>query len=280
MRINIQLRNNVENSFVNGSGILENVITDSEQRVFRLEERDIRQAIRAIGGRDPNDVFVRSPTPWGDLYRTYNWRQVHRMTQVKNAQVISFETVPEIVSVTELVNNSSVVGTFFTEMSTEVQNTTSFGWDVQHGISIGQSVSYGIGMLGAETSFEYSHGWGNNGEVTESVTLSTGSSVSAELAPGQSVVATLIANRGRARVLVEYISFLNGNVAANYNPIHNGHHFWRYPVGNIMDALNNHNSRITTETIDIGMYSSARVELRDKKTTRLLRTIMLDDGFA
>ena len=275
MRIDIHLKDDIENSFVNGNGMLENVITDPEQRLFRLEDQDIRQSLFRRNNRWPTDVFVRSNTPWGDLYRTYNWRQVHRMTVVKNAEVLSFDTVPEIVSQTELVNNSSVVGTFSTDMSTSVQNTTSFGWNVQHGLTVGQSISYGITISGT-TSIEYNHGWGNNGEVSETVTLSTGSSVNVELAPGQAIVAYLVANRGRARVRVTYMSFLNGFVTANYNPVFNGHHFWRYGVENIINT----NGIITTETIDIGMFSSARVEIRDKETTSLLRTIMLDDGFA
>ncbi|EPV3677730.1 MULTISPECIES: follicular epithelium yolk protein subunit [Enterobacterales] len=277
MRINIQLRENIESSIVNGSGVLSGVLTNTEQQTFGLDERHIRWAVCSISGREPNDVFVRSPTPWGDLYQRYNWRQVHRMTEIRSARFLEFETVPEIVAETELVNNSSVSGVFTANMNTTVTNTMSSGWHVDHGITVGQSIRYGVTKVGGETSFEYTHGWGENGEVSESVSLSTGSGVTVQLEPGQAVVALMIASRGQARVQVEYVSYLNGLVATNYNPRHNGHHFLGYGVESVLRALSNSNSRISTETITIGMYSRARVELRDKETKRLLRTVWLDE---
>ncbi|CAK8736986.1 hypothetical protein SODG_000707 [Sodalis praecaptivus] len=72
IKINIQPRESIEDSIVNGSGVLSEVITSDEQRLFKLEEPDIIRAITALNGRKPNDVFVRSPTPWGDLYSSYH----------------------------------------------------------------------------------------------------------------------------------------------------------------------------------------------------------------
>ncbi|MBT9431029.1 hypothetical protein JZM24_00520 [Candidatus Sodalis endolongispinus] len=165
MKINIQLRESIEDSIVNGSGVLSDVITPDEQRVFKLEELDILRVITALNGRTPDDVFVHSPTPWVDLYSSYQWREVHRNTEIISAKFLDFSSVPEIISETELVNNSAVAGQFNVNLLAEVLNTVSSGWQVENGLSVGQTISYGVSWLKGETSFEYTHGWGENGQV-------------------------------------------------------------------------------------------------------------------
>ncbi|MEN3258172.1 hypothetical protein AAH678_05025 [Sodalis endosymbiont of Spalangia cameroni] len=277
MKINIQPRESIEDSIVNGSGVLSEVITSDEQRLFKLEEPDIIRAITALNGRKPNDVFVRSPTPWGDLYSSYRWRQVHKNTEIFSAKFLQFSSAPEIVSETELVNNSKVAGEFNVNLLTEVLNTVSSGWKVEDGISVGQKVTYGVDWLKGETSFEYTHGWGENGEVSESVTLTTGAGVTVLLAPGQAVVAQMIASRGRARVEVEYLSHLDGLVAMNYEPPYKEHHFWGRDVASILRQNSTPNACRSTEVIEIAMYSKARVELRDKANKDLLKTVWLNE---
>ncbi|WP_437889762.1 hypothetical protein [Phytobacter sp. V91] len=279
MRVNIRLAETIERSVVNTSGGHVNVITDGQQRAFNIQEPQLRRAIQRVRGREPNDVFVRSPTNpplTVDLYPEFNWSQVQAHLDIMGAQVLDMSLSPEIVAQTDLVNNSSVSGTFRVNLNTTVTDTVTSSWQIQHGIAVGQSVSYSVGTIfGGETSFEYNHTWGEGGEHSRSTSLSTGAEVEVALEPGQAVTASIISNRGQARVQVRYRSRLTGGVAMNYNPRHNNSHFWIHPVGQMMDNIPTPQHLDTVETLQIGMFTSTRVEIRDKETTRLLKTFII-----
>jgi len=279
MRINIRLAESIENSIVNTSGGHVNTITDGQQGAFNIRTPQLRNAVQRIRGQAPNDVFVRSPTNpplTVDLYQEFNWPQVQAHLDITGAQVLDMSLVPEIVAQADFVNNSSVNGTFRVNLNTTVTDTVTSSWHIEHGIAVGQSVSYSIGsIVGGETSFEYSHGWGEAGEHSRSISLSSGSEVEVELEPGQAVTASMISNRGQARVQVRYRSRLTGGVASNYNPRHNGSHFWQCPIGQVMDNVPTPRHLDTIETLQIGMFTSTRIEIRDKETNRLLKTYRL-----
>lgn len=276
MRVNIQLAQSVAASIVNTSGRHVNIITDDQRRIFNIQDRQIRDAVTRIRGRQPNDVFVRSPTNpplTVDLYSSFNWAQVQANFDILDAEVLEMSSEPVIVDRTELVNLSEKgPATFHANLSATVTDTVSSNWQVEHGISAGQSVNYSVGAFGGETSFTYSHTWGEGGEHSRSVALSTGAGVEVELQPGQGVVVNMISNRGRARVRVRYLSRLTGGVATNYNPRHDGSHFWQCPVEQVMENVPMRREIITTENLNIDMFTSTRIELRDKENNRLLRS--------
>lgn len=275
MRVNIVLGQSIANSLVNTSGNHINIINNEQQRAFNIQGHQLRRAIQNIRGREPNDVFVRSPTnpPLSvDLYQRYNWDEVQAHCDILDARVLEMNSTPEIVSESQLVNNSSVGGTFSVDLSTSVTNTVSSNWQVEHGISVGQSVNYSVGVFGGETAFEYSHTWGEGGEYSRTFELNSGGGVQVFLEPGQAVTAHMISNRGQARVQVRYLSRLSGSVATNYNPRHEGHHFWQCPVGQVMDNVSTPREVIAVENLQIGMFTSIRIEIRDKNTNRLLRS--------
>lgn len=70
------------------------------------------------------------------------------MTEIRSARFLEFETIPEIVAETLLVNNSSVSGEFTANMNTTVTNTMSSGWHVVQGITVGQSIRYVVRKVG------------------------------------------------------------------------------------------------------------------------------------
>ncbi|KFX05878.1 hypothetical protein KP22_08425 [Pectobacterium betavasculorum] len=277
MRINVIIQENIENSVVNGSGITSGIITDVERRTFNLEDTQLKRACGLLVGKEPTDAFLRSPTPWNDLFVTYNWAQTQRNTSVRTARFVGHNAVPELVSEKELVNNSSIGATFNANLSTTVSNTVSSSWSSSHSISVGQEIEYKILGIGGSTSFDYTHEWGVGGEQSQTIELSTGAGVEVYLEPGQAVSAQMVASRGNAQVAIEYLSYLTGGAAMNYYPRYDGHHFrWR-AISRIMDVGGISNQVITRENLNISVYSSARLELIDIKTKKLLRTYYLGD---
>ncbi|XP_055316129.1 spherulin-2A-like [Sitodiplosis mosellana] len=243
-----------------------NIITDEERKLFGLEDRQIKSMIETVHGKRPNDAFVREPTPWNGLYKTYHWPEVQRITTVRSAEFIEFNHVPVIVSEGTLINDSTKPGTFSTNLATNVTNSTSTTWTQTHGISVGQKISYSVKFgnfvkCGGETSFQYSHSWGEGGSQTKTTSSGVGANISVQLEPGEKVRAQIIASRANAKIKVEYESYLIGDIAVNYCPTHKGHHFWAFDVNRVLKENNRQNLVVSTETIVVEMFSKMEVKL-------------------
>jgi hypothetical protein len=269
-------------SSVNASGSVQHIITDEEKTTFRLGDKQLKDAVNAYFGKSPNDAYLHSPTPWGDLYKKYSWPQVQMVLVVQSAEILGITSEPVIVKTQEFVNNSRHKGTFNVGISESVNNTTSSNWSTGGTLSIGQKFSYGVKFLGAggegETSLSYSQSWGIGGQESKSITVGSTAGVSVELDPGESVVAELSASRGVMKVRIRYNAYLIGSTAINYNPTYKNHHFWSLGIGGVMSAARISNSVQSTEEIEIGYYSNSKIELKDKITNALKATYVLADA--
>lgn len=254
-----------KSSSVKVSGRISEVITDDDRGNFNINDSQLKNAINAYFGKKPNDAYVKSKTPWGDLYSKYNWTEVHRNVRVHSAKIVEVTSKPTVLSKKTLVNNSNVAGTFGASISESVSNSTESNWSSEDSFSVSQSFSYDVSFLGAggggETSMEYTHTWGQGGSESQDITVGSEQSVSVYLEPGQSVVAQLNASRGQLKVEIVYEVYLSGSTAINYNPKYKGHHFWDLSIGSVMRSGGISNSYLVTETIEVGYYSNGEVVL-------------------
>lgn len=256
-----------DTSNVSASGSEEHIITDNEVNSFGIQDGNLKNAIGKDFGQNPNDAYLHSDTPWGDLYRTYGWPQVQTMLVVESATITGITSEPTIVATQVFSNQSNVKGTFNVGISQQVANTSSSTWSNSNTITVGQKVSYKVGFLGSggggETSLSYSHTWGESKTETLTVTVGTTSGVSVPLDPGQSVTAQLTASRGVMRLRIVYKAYLLGCTAINYNPTYRGHHFWALDIGSVMSAGGIQNVQRVTEDIEVGFYTNSKIELKD-----------------
>ncbi|MBD8489089.1 follicular epithelium yolk protein subunit [Echinicola sp. CAU 1574] len=268
-------------SSVNASGTVQHVITDDERTTFRLGDKQLKDAVKAYFGKSPNDAYLHSPTPWGDLYKKYSWPQVQMVLVVQSAEILGITSEPVIVKTQEFTNDSSKKGTFNVAISETLSNTTSSNWSTGGTLSVGQKISYGVEFLGSgvkgETTLSYSQSWGIGGQESKSITVGSTSGVSVTLDPGESVLAELSASRGVMKVRIKYNAYLIGNTAINYNPTYKGHHFWSLGIGGVMSSGGVKNSVQSTEDIDIGYYSNSKIELKDKTSGKLVSERVLED---
>ncbi|UCS92145.1 follicular epithelium yolk protein subunit [Echinicola marina] len=266
---------------VNASGTVQHVITDEERTTFRLGDKQLKDAVKAYFGKSPNDAYLHSPTPWGDLYKTYSWPQVNMVLVVQSAEILGITSEPVIVKTQEFTNESSKKGTFNVAISESVNNTTSSNWSVGGSLSVGQKITYGVEFLGTgvkgETSLSYSQSWGTGGQESKSITVGSTSGVSVQLDPGESVLAELSASRGVMKVRIRYNAYLIGSTAINYNPTYKGHHFFSLGIGGVMSSGGISNSIQSTEDIEIGYYSNSKIELKDKVSGKLMSERVLAD---
>lgn len=254
-------------SRVSATGSVEHIITDKERTTFGIQDAALKTAVEKYFGKKPNDAYVRSPTPWGDLYKTYGWPEVQTVLDVKEARILGLTSQPVIIKKQTFKNNSSKEADFDVSIVDQVSQTTETNWSQTNTIEVSQKFTYQVGFLGTggggETSFTYQHSWGQGGSEGTTVTVGSTQGVKVTLKPGESVEARLTASRGVLKVRIVYISFLRGSTAVNYNPTYKDHHFWALPIAGVMSAGGLSNARDFTEDIDVGYYANAEIELVD-----------------
>lgn len=267
IQINVNAGLDAATSSVQASGNVIHVISDLEKGTFNIKDANLKQLVAKYFGKAPNDAYLHSDTPWGDLYRTYNWPQVQVNLVVQSASILGITSEPQIVNTQKFSNNSSVKGNFNVAITQQVNNTTQSNWSSSDKISVGQKISYEIGFLGTgvkgETSLSYEHSWGQGGSESKSVTIGTSSGVSVSLDPGESIVAELSASRGVMKVRLVYNAYLTGVSAVNYNPTFKGHHFFALDIGGLLNAGGIANSVQITEDIEIGFFGNSAINIKD-----------------
>jgi hypothetical protein len=263
--IKIVAGKDAQSSSVTATGYSSEVVTDAERKKFGLEDSDLKDAVKAYFGKRPKDAYVKSKTPWGDLYKKHSWSEVHRVTRVHSAKILEVSSEPSIIAKKSFDNTSNVGGTFNASISETVTNSTESSWSMEDSISVSQSFSYDVSFLGTggggETGFEYSHTWGQGGSESQSVTVGSSSGVSVYLEPGQSVASHLNVSKGSMKVEIVYEVYLTGTTAINYNPKYKGHHFWDLGIAGVMKSGDIDNRIYVTQIIEVGFYSDGAVVL-------------------
>jgi hypothetical protein len=254
-------------SSVNATGSIQHIITDKEVKTFGIQDSALKNAVGKYFGKNPNDAYLHSDTPWNDLYKTYGWPEVQTVLVVQDAKITGITSQPVVVATRTFTNQSSKKAVFDASISDQVSNTTESNWSETNTIEVTQTFKYNVSFLGAggggETSMSYSHEWGKGGSESTSVTVGSSSGVSVELNPGESIEAQLTASRGVMKVRITYRAQLIGNTAINYNPTFKDHHFWALDIAGVMQAGGLNNSIQFTEDIEVGYFSNAKIELRD-----------------
>lgn len=256
-------------SSVSASGSIQHIVTDQERTTFNVNDASLKHAVEAYFGKAPNDAYLHSPTPWNDLYKTYGWPQVSTLLTVQKAEILGLTSTPEIVKTQQFSNDSSHSATFNVSISDSVANTVSSGWSTGGTLSISEAIEVGVDFIEdakSTTTISYSQSWGIHQEKSQTVTVGSDSGVTVTLDPNESIVAELSASRGVLKVRITYVARLIGSAAVNYNPTFKGHHFWALDIGSVMGAAGISNAVVSTQDIEIGYYSNAKITLRDAQT--------------
>lgn len=253
-------------SSVSASGSVQHIITDEERSAFGITDGPLKNAVGKYFGKNPDDAYLHSDTPWGDLYRTYGWPQVQTVLVLESATITGITATPEIIARNDFKNQSSVAGNFNASVSTQISNTESSNWSQTSTISFKETVSFnvgfeGLGQAGSAVEWGFSESFGVGGSQSKTVTVGSTQGVTVLLQPGQSVEAQLSSIRGTMKIRVVYRAYLIGDTAINYGGTYKGHHFWALPIDGVMAAAGISNSITITQDIQIGYYCNASVLL-------------------
>jgi hypothetical protein len=266
MAIRIVAGADEQSSSVSVYGRLQHVITDSERAAFGIQDAPLKDAIGRYFGRNPTDAYVRSFTPWGDLYTTYRWPEVKTVLTPIGAQILEISSEPVVVARNIFRNNYNYEATFNTSITDTVTDSSESHWSSTQGFEFSQMFQYEVGFLGTggggETTLAYSRQFGKGGAEIRSYSIGTTNGVTVSVPPNWGVQSLLTASRGKMKVRIKYAAHLEGCTAVNYYPRYQDHHFWCLDIDNVMWASGISNYVEFTEDIEIGFFSNADVELQ------------------
>ncbi|XP_022833407.1 spherulin-2A-like isoform X2 [Spodoptera litura] len=261
-------------------GTNEAIISDLEVQTFQLTDENLKNAVKNHFGVKPDDVFVKSPTPWGDLYVLNEWEQVSRILRPVESKVLSVDFKPFLVFSQSFNNTSTKPAVFKAHISQNVEDTVSSVWEKYCEISASKDIKYGFDIkamgVSGNAAFSYNSKWGESVLKFERVTVGSQTGLDIYLNAGQSVIADLVATRGIMKIQVNYVASLTGTVAVNYADTFKGHHFWSVDVNRVLQAGGLNRTVWSTELIEFAFYVKSRVDLRDVDTNETLMTLSLN----
>lgn len=221
----------------------ERLINDSNAKAFHIYGDELKKAVGKYKGKEPNDAFLHSPTPWGDLYERYDWSEVKLVIEYSGERFPKLEV--ETASVwgyaqKEVTNNGKEKGTYDVALRSHFINVKDIiNYDRSDDL-IGTKVLHIVDFPRRNDEEKTAHIRSNVdigncmsiGEVPGFVSCQG----SVELEPGETVNACLYATGYSIKVSLPFRAYLTGYVAVNYNPTYEGHHFYGIPVGNILKS--------------------------------------------
>lgn len=255
-------------SVVTATGSIEHIVSDAERKSFKLGGEALRNAAGKYFDKKPTNAYLKSPTPWGDLYKTYKWEQVKTVIRPVRQEIITLNANPTILKKSKLENNTKdTVTQHSVSISESVTNEASFSWQVGGDLTVGSEIEVGADFAGigakAKASISYTAKWGVSDTVKKAVTVGSETSVAISLNPGQKVVATLGASRGELVARITYEASLTGHLAVNYDPSYRGHHFHARDIATVMEAAGIENKITWVQEIKLDYYSDSTVSVTD-----------------
>lgn len=298
--VEIESGTDEKNSSVRASGETFHVITDAEQKTFGVEDKALKPAIKAYFGQEPFLVFLHdseSGTPGplpglGDLdpqtrallrehhvsdggkvtiYKENNWQPVQVVLRAVSASILGFTKKPTILKTQTFRNESQKEASFDVSITSDVTDTVETNWSQTIGLSVTQSVEYGVKFLRGETSFTFSYDFQKGGSHSKSLSVGQISGIMVDLEPGESVRAELSAVEGSMRVRVEYEAYLRGVAAAFYLFGYKGQQLWPLSIDGIRAAAQLPPRFTAIEEIDVGFFSDGETVLKDMEGKHAFR---------
>lgn len=216
-----------------------------------------------LGGKNPNNAYTGSPTPWNDLYNSYGWSQVYVELVPIKAVVLEKTSVPQIVSSQTFENDSPNTISCNANIQQSVKDSVTTGWTTSRTFGFEESIKVGVNIeiveVSSETKFSASFTAGESETKSVEKNLSAGTAVTFDLQPGQKAKADLQATQGILKCRVTYEQHITGRVAANFDPVYQGHHFWSYPVTSVVEAAGGNPKITVDQDIEVGFFTEARV---------------------
>ncbi len=253
-------------------------LTNDLYPAFGITPELLTSAVEAYLGKRPDAVYVSDPTP-ENWYASNSWEPVTLRLHPVEASIVSIDTATTQLKSQVFSNRSSKAGSFDVSITEDVSDSVETNWSQSISIGVTQSVSYGIELIGGDTSISFQTDFQKGGSQSRTVSMGQSSGVMVDLEPGEAVTATLTAAKGTMRVRVRFEAYLTGVVAAYYKGSFKYKHVWPVNIAGALQALDGPHVLSIVNDIAIDCFSSGEIVLEDPVGRRIrLRVPTLAGG--
>lgn len=272
---------------VTHSGSFTRAISQQDMDQLGITTGKLKEAIKELYTRSPNDVYLTKPAGKYKLFEKYGWPPVMVEFTVKSATASFGGHKNVAIAGTVATNSSKITANFMSSIENQYSEDITAGWDTQKSISMSESVTVSFGDpeigLGAssQTTFTYAQSWGQNWSKTVSNTLINQDQIDMTLPPNTSARAEISLNQELIVVDVEFECRIIGTLACNYkNKLslskNNSHHFWPFPVTRVFRQAGIPTSFTDKLTLNIGTYTDVNLSVVNVDNGQTLYTIAID----
>ncbi|CAK1549366.1 unnamed protein product [Leptosia nina] len=235
-------------------GTSTDVISDKDREIFQLTDTNLKKGVHVLFDETPDDVFIKNPTPWGDLHDQYGWDEVKTVLKPIFGRLVSKKSERQTVAKQTYDNKSAILANFTANFTRPLQETINIIW-VDSELSVHENISHEFELFkfGGKQQF-LSAPWGVDTTKMETFRMSS-EKVETVVEPGQSVTVEIKLTKTVLTIEVVYEATLTGKVAINYENKFRGHHFWSVGVNEVLSRIGLKNSIKSKEVIDIVFYS-------------------------
>lgn len=258
INITVNVASSVHNSSASAHGIDELLASDKDIALFNITDNKLKQGIRILLGKIPDEVFLRDPTIYNNLYKDFHWQEVTRSVKVKQIEVIDVFNQNLRLKTENHINNTTITIQAKYYLFENTETTIISRWPKSvYSAYFTFNISFVIGTQ----RFHLINKWNVN--ETKYVTLNTGVRKKGyfKLDPETTATKVLSAKKTIILLRIKYVTSLTGCVVANYRHVYGNYHFWAPFINDIIQAIGMRNEIITYELLEIHCYTDPELTI-------------------
>lgn len=266
--INIKLKPSKSDIEIKSSGADHKIITSLELNIFNVTREKLNKGMRVYMGKVPNDIFLKEPTVYGDLFQKYKWEPVKRRLRMVKGKVINKYTENTVLKTHEHINNSTTVLKTKRNLFENVENMAKSSWFAD-GIP-SDDINYDVELDLGYGKFKYENKWRSEMQHVSKMPVGVSTDEVIPIKPSQTIVTKLIVTKTILVIELEYKADLIGAAVANYAELYGKYHFWAPSIQNIMKSAKMKNEILSRERIEVTCFLEPRLDVRDKVTGEII----------
>ncbi|KAF9415237.1 hypothetical protein HW555_007113 [Spodoptera exigua] len=266
IEVDIIVKSNGTDVTVNASytGSDHKLVTDEDLKLFNVTMAELNRGMRVELGKVPDAIFIRNPTPYGDLFTKFKWEQMKRKLTVVKTKIIDIVNQDIVLDTHEHINNTTNIVTAKRSMFKVMDNSISSTWS-----------KTGLPGDNAHTTFilnfedgkaEIVKQWRNESTMNFKIPVGITEKGLITIAPEQTAVTKLIVSRTIILIEIIYKAELSGSLIGNYAELYGKYHYWAPAVKKILKAAKVKNEIFTREVVELRCFTRPRLAVYDKKT--------------
>lgn len=266
IKLNITTAATLKEASVTYTGEDKKLVTDLETEVFNLTIDNVKYGIRVELGRYPENVFMKDPTKYDNLYEKFHWQPVTRRVRVEKAEIVDIIDEPVVLKVHEFINNTTEKIRTTVDIYDDVENTAYSTWS-KYGFPI-DDLEYEVNIYfkSVRKSLAYTNTWRNGTYRNNYIKFGATKPGYVVVKPGDSLKTTLKAFKSIMLVEISYVTDMIGRFIADFEELEGIHyHFFAPSVLNIMKAGGIYKVVKTKELMEIRFFTDPQLSLSRKR---------------